>query len=365
MKSVIVLFLFVIVGSFELYAQVPFKFNYQAVVRDDQGEIVANEFVALRFTIHSETAYGAVVYQEIQNVNTNEFGLVNVVIGDGAPIQGTMNTPSWAGLTKFLQVEINIGNGYVDLGSNQLNSVPYALEADHVNLTLDELTDVNLGPPQDNEFLVYDVDHWESAQVSEALTAGPGITISNNTISATGDLNTLDDANINLSNLMNTALNTDIVPALGSLISLGYGNRRFWQLYISSSIRMSYGSNIQMDEVDVFIKGPANEYDSDMSFGLEAGVPTTGYDNSFFGYYSGNSISTGIGNSCFGANSGSDLSTGTNNCTFGTNTGYELAPETRTVISVPMRGIMVLMLAITLIWVLEQDVIIQLETTTY
>lgn len=325
MKNVFVLLLFVVLGAYEIHAQVPFKFNYQAVVRDNQGEIIANEFVALRFTLHSETANGPVVFQEIQNINTNEFGLVNVVIGDGATIQGTLDSPIWAVFPQFLQVEINTGNGYIDLGSNQLNSVPYALEADHVNLTLDELTDVNLGPPQDNEFLVYDVDHWKSAKVSEALTAGPGISISNNTISATGDLSTSDDANISLSNLLNTALNTDLVPALGSLISLGYGNRRFWQLYITSSIRMSYGGSIQLDEVDTYIRMPENEYDSDMSMGLEAGEPTAGYDNSFFGYYSGNAISTGIGNSCFGSNSGSDLTTGTNNCTFGVNTGYELA----------------------------------------
>ena len=62
-------------------SQAPQKMNYQAVVRNSSGQPAQNQNVALRFKIHDLTPNGTVVFAEIQNDTTNQFGLVTVEIG--------------------------------------------------------------------------------------------------------------------------------------------------------------------------------------------------------------------------------------------------------------------------------------------
>ncbi len=106
----------------------PQKMNYQAVVRDNSGQPVATGTpVSLRFTIHDQTAGGAVVYTETNNTTANQFGLVNVQIGTF----GTLAVVNWANGGKYLQVEVDVNNSgvYTNMGTSQLISVPYALFA--------------------------------------------------------------------------------------------------------------------------------------------------------------------------------------------------------------------------------------------
>ena len=102
---------------------------YQAEVRNDSGEVLANANVNVRFTLHELTANGAVSYQETHALTTNELGLFAATIGAGTATQGTFASNNWAQTTKFLQVEVDTGNGYITMGNQQLMSVPYALYA--------------------------------------------------------------------------------------------------------------------------------------------------------------------------------------------------------------------------------------------
>jgi len=111
------------------YAQPPDGFNYQAVVRDGTGEVIANDNVTMRFTVIETTASGGTAYQEIQSLNTNQFGLVSAVIGQGNVITGTFADIEWGSDKHYLKVEVNTGPGYQFLGTAQLMSVPYALSA--------------------------------------------------------------------------------------------------------------------------------------------------------------------------------------------------------------------------------------------
>jgi uncharacterized protein (TIGR02145 family) len=102
---------------------------YQAEVRSDNGEILANANINVRFTLHELTANGTVSYQETHAITTNELGLFAATIGAGTATQGTFAGINWAQTTKFLQVEVDAGNGYITMGNQQLMSVPYALYA--------------------------------------------------------------------------------------------------------------------------------------------------------------------------------------------------------------------------------------------
>jgi hypothetical protein len=108
---------------------VPPGIPYQAVVRNANGGIAANAAVTSRFTLHQTTADGAVEYQETHALTTNAQGLMSTVLGQGTAVQNTFATINWANTIKFLQVEVDLGSGYVDLGTQQLMSVPYSIQS--------------------------------------------------------------------------------------------------------------------------------------------------------------------------------------------------------------------------------------------
>ena len=107
-------------------AQAPQGFNYQAILRNPDGTIKANEPVALQISIVDEM--GASAYMEIHNTQTNEFGLVNLVIGQGTT-SGDFSMMNWSAGPYFIDITVNGEN----LGSSPLLSVPYALYAESGN----------------------------------------------------------------------------------------------------------------------------------------------------------------------------------------------------------------------------------------
>lgn len=113
------------------FAQAPNAIPYQGVARNAVGNIIASQPVSLRVSIHDGTAAGTVVYSETHNPTTTSLGLFNVNIGSGTIITGTLSAVNWGSGAKFLQVEMDAtgGSSYNDMGTTQLNSVPYALLA--------------------------------------------------------------------------------------------------------------------------------------------------------------------------------------------------------------------------------------------
>jgi hypothetical protein len=119
--------------TLNLSAQVPQQINYQAVARNAAGAVLVNQSVGLRFTIHDNTATGTPFYQEtFSGITTNQFGLFSVPLGAGAQVgAGTFAAINWGTNAKYLQVEIDPAGGtsYINMGTSQLNAVPYALYA--------------------------------------------------------------------------------------------------------------------------------------------------------------------------------------------------------------------------------------------
>jgi hypothetical protein len=111
-----------------LQAGVPRGFNYQAVVRNNTGALAANQSVGMRFSIHQDSLGGGVVYRETHTKLTNQFGVITIVIGGGAVVHGNIDSINWAASNYYLQVETDPAGGvsYIDMGTTQLMSVPYA-----------------------------------------------------------------------------------------------------------------------------------------------------------------------------------------------------------------------------------------------
>ncbi len=119
---------FAVFTAFSLWAQPPQAFNYQAVVRNSSGEIIANQLVGVRINIRNITVAGTIIYQESHSQSTNAFGLLNLKVGSGTPSIGIFSTIDWRNNAKFIEVLVDVtgGTNYVTMGSTELLSVPYA-----------------------------------------------------------------------------------------------------------------------------------------------------------------------------------------------------------------------------------------------
>lgn len=132
--TLITAMLFIVVSFF---AQTPQAFKYQTVVRDNAGEILANQNVSLRMTILQGALPGTVVYAETHTATTNEFGLVTLEIGRGTPITGSFSTINWATSPSYLKTELDPAGGttYLIMGTSELLSVPYSLYSNSAGST--------------------------------------------------------------------------------------------------------------------------------------------------------------------------------------------------------------------------------------
>lgn len=133
MKKIILplLVLFTIVSQ-TLVAQTPQAFKYQAIARDNSGNILANQNVAFRISILQGSISGTSVYSETHAATTNQFGLANLNIGNGTVASGVFSSINWGSNTYFVKTEFDAAGGtnYTLTGTSQLLSVPYALYAE-------------------------------------------------------------------------------------------------------------------------------------------------------------------------------------------------------------------------------------------
>ena len=131
MKKLLVSLVLVFATCFA-YAQIPPQaFNYSAVARNSVGVPIANSTIGIQISILKTTAIGAVQYSENHFVNTDAFGLFNLIVGAGAIQQGSMSAINWSSDNFFMKVgmDANGGTNFLTMGTTQLLSVPYALHA--------------------------------------------------------------------------------------------------------------------------------------------------------------------------------------------------------------------------------------------
>ena len=119
--------------AFAVLAQAPAAFNYQAIARTSSGDIMAEKELTIRVGI---LLNDNLVWQEDHVVTTNQQGHFSIKIGGDKAINGTGTAGSFDGIDwgigsymVNLKVDDDSDNDFLDLGSNELLSVPYALYA--------------------------------------------------------------------------------------------------------------------------------------------------------------------------------------------------------------------------------------------
>lgn len=115
--------------------------SYQAVIIDPNPieipgkDIVSQPYVSkdvwIRFGIYSGTS---LQYEELQKTKTDEYGLVNLVIGSGVNTgkAGTFTSINWDGITKSIITNVSFDQGanYIEVSNQRFSYVPYAFLAE-------------------------------------------------------------------------------------------------------------------------------------------------------------------------------------------------------------------------------------------
>jgi hypothetical protein len=121
---------------------VPQGINYQAVARDANGDVLMNQALTIQFSVISDIATSAVSWQETHQDTTNAYGLYTAIIGGGTTTNvgssATFAVIDWGVSNHLLKVEVDYGNGLVDMGTTAFMSVPYSIYS------------TNPGPPGTN-----------------------------------------------------------------------------------------------------------------------------------------------------------------------------------------------------------------------
>src|SRR5690554_3691081 len=94
----------------ELMAQVPQGFNFQAVARDANGELLANTSLGVKISILKGSEEGASVYSETQTPTTNATGMIQLVIGEGTS-EEDFSAIDWSSNNYFVKLEIDPAGG--------------------------------------------------------------------------------------------------------------------------------------------------------------------------------------------------------------------------------------------------------------
>ena len=130
----IIAFSFVVFCFFSVrstFSQAPSGINYQAALRNQNGALLINQSVSIKLALRQGQASGAVFYEELHATSTSEFGLVNLVFGEGQILSGDFSAVDWSLGPYFLEVAVDDqgGSNYTPIGTQQLMSVPYAFFA--------------------------------------------------------------------------------------------------------------------------------------------------------------------------------------------------------------------------------------------
>ncbi|WP_370086508.1 tail fiber domain-containing protein [Ekhidna sp.] len=331
----------------------PPGFNYQAVLRNSDGSAMASSSVTLRFTVSNTSGN---LWVETHSVTTDANGMVTAVIGAGTKTGGSaasFDVIDWGASDASLKVEVNSGSGFVSLGTNTLQSVPYAAYADNgisdaerdaiaaIPASIDDLADGSgnaalNGVFTANELAVSGAFSLPTTQgtIGQVLTAGgEGVTTwedaagssyagsGNYSFQVSGPTATPNNVYSNFGTIGGGRNNVIQLDGGGSyhsedaVIGGGYGNTIQYSA-AKAVIAGGSGNSIETYSDNAVISGGSSNYISESYNGAISGGYRNelngayysaiggGYENSIESNYG--SISGGRGN---GINSGSDYST--------------------------------------------------------
>ncbi len=143
--ALLLVLLFTTATTYAQIGQSPEGIQFQALATDANGHPAAGRVIYVKDAIVAKTPTGTIVYSETFKVTASSAGIFTIVLGKGTYASGVSSIANidWANGPFFLNLKIaveptvptaswNVNNEYVDLGTSQFWSVPYALYAGNV-----------------------------------------------------------------------------------------------------------------------------------------------------------------------------------------------------------------------------------------
>ena len=96
MKKIYAILCLAIASLTQLQAQAPQGFNYQATVRNSDGDLVVNTNVYFKFNVIQGSQTAVPIFTETHYVPTDDLGQVNLVIGQGTANTGGFSELDWS-----------------------------------------------------------------------------------------------------------------------------------------------------------------------------------------------------------------------------------------------------------------------------
>ncbi|MFP4846551.1 hypothetical protein [Winogradskyella sp. PE311] len=129
MKNIVTL---IIILSISISSFAQTGINYKAVIKDDLGNVVANQNIDIRFTIEfNDIEFGIITgYREIQNTTTDANGIIVLNIGEGTLLFGSFPENSWYDESYLItEIDIETDGTFITLPTTIINDVPMAKQA--------------------------------------------------------------------------------------------------------------------------------------------------------------------------------------------------------------------------------------------
>ncbi len=278
------------------FSQAPQKINFQSILRNTNGDVVANKSVSLKISILSGSISGSSVYSETHTKTTDPSGLISLQIGNGTVLSGVFANISWGGFPHFIKLEadFNGGSNFVLLGTQELMSVPYALYASKTDTFVLNLTNrfatklnisdfplgstpgniqywngttwVNLAPGQNGQTLILTngIPSWSGAAYP-TLTTSSISSITSTSINGGGNISADGGAAVSARGLVygttsNPTLSNTVLTIgsgsgsfSGALAGLTPNTTYYVRAYATNSAGTNYGNEISFQTLPVAV----------------------------------------------------------------------------------------------------------------
>ncbi len=195
----VMLFVFFLSVATKLLSQPPAGLNYQVVAKDNLGNIAKNRTVYVKCAIIQGAAIGGrMLLEETHKVQSNNDGVFEIIIGQGtktaASAVNSLSLIPWASGPFFFSLKVAVApsipaswwvaaDNYIDMGTTQLWSAPYALYAGNASIT-NVNTSIQPGPA--NTFMITDSlgnVNWTKPQAAQVnVTQVSNVSLSLNVI---------------------------------------------------------------------------------------------------------------------------------------------------------------------------------------
>jgi hypothetical protein len=180
MRNLLMAILVFMAGS--VIAQPPPALSTTSIAKDALGNIAKNRQVYIKVIIYQTAINGPKVWEESHVTTCNEDGIFTIYIGQGTKSPTTtlanIGQIDWGNGPFFINYKVAVApsipapwwlpaDNYVDQGTSQLLSVPYALYAGNASVT-NVNTSLQPGPP--NTFLITDSlgnVNWQTPQAAQ------------------------------------------------------------------------------------------------------------------------------------------------------------------------------------------------------